>query len=822
MAKTAPWFGRKLKRVEDPRLIRGKGTYVDDIVLPGMLHMAVLRSPHAHAKITGLRTEAAKAHPGVVGIFTGSDVNGQVGAVPCAAPMPDQKSPSHTVLAGDRVYFVGHPVVAVVAADRSAARDAAELVEVEYEPLAAVVDPEKALQKDSPLTHPDLGTNRAFTWSVQGGNPARAFREADHVVKVRMVHQRLTPMAIEPRGCVASWHEGEGRLTLWTSTQVPHLVRTLLPGMIGVPENLVRIVAPEVGGGFGSKLNLYGEEALASHLARRLGAPVKWIESRRENAAATIHGRDQIGRYDVAVRKDGTILAVTSDTICDIGSYLQLLTPAIPTLTGLMLPGCYKLKAVKMDVVGVHTNKMSTDAYRGAGRPEATYVIERLVDIVADELGLDPVAVRLKNFPKPREFPFKTAAGLMYDSGNYQGTLKEAQRLAGWPSLLKRRDQARREGRLFGVGLSTYVEICALGPSKIMAAGGWEWGSVKIELSGKVTIATGATPHGQGQETSFAQIAADRLGIPPEDIVVLRGDTATSHYGRDTYGSRATALGGTAIVMSIDKVIQKGKSIAALLLKTSARKVKFKDGVFRAGGKSLGWKDVASEAYIAKNIAKGVEPGLEASSFFEPQNCTFPFGCHIVAVEIERDTGKVRIDKYVSVEDCGRQVNPLLVEGQVQGGIAHSLGQALFEQTQYDESGQLLTGEFMDYAMPRAADIPDYVLGSTETPSPSNPMGVKGVGEAATIGATPAIANAVIDALSPLGIRHLDLPLTPERVWRAIREAEASRPGPLATAVGRTGARGGKRAKKTAVKKKRKPPRKKRRTAPKRRKRGRR
>ena len=776
--KEKPYFGRAMKRVEDPRLIKGIATYVDDITLVGMLHAAILRSPHAHAGVRSIDTVAAKSHPGVVAVLTGADVNPHCGTIPCASPLPGQNSPDHTVLAGDRVYFVGHPVAVVVAEDKYAARDALDLIEVDYDPLEAVVDAERALEKDSPLTHPDLGTNQAFTWSV-GDDPTELLEQADHVIKVRMVHQRLTPMAIEPRGCVASWDEGQGFLTLWTSTQVPHLVRTLLPGLVGAEENKTRIIAPEVGGGFGSKLQVYAEELLVCHLARRLGAPVKWIETRRENAAATIHGRDQIGTYEVGVQKNGMVLAIRSHTIADLGSYLQLLTPAVPTLTGLMLGGCYKIKGVRMDVVGVHTNKMSTDAYRGAGRPEAAYAIERIMDIVADELGLDPVAVRLKNMPKPREFPFNTATGLTYDSGNYQRALKEAQRLAGWKALLRQRDRARKAGRLFGVGVSTYVEICALGPSKIMAAGGWEWGSVKIELSGKVTIATGVTPHGQGQETSFAQIAADRLSIPIDDITIYSGDTATSHFGRDTYGSRATALGGTAIVLSIDKVIEKGKAIAALLLKSKPKKMEFKAGNFFVKGRqrnALGWAEITAEAYIAKNIPAGFEPGLEASSFFEPPNCTYPFGTHIVAVEIDRDTGQVKILKYVAVDDCGKQVNPLLVEGQVQGGVLQAIGHALMEQTVYDESGQLLTGEFMDYPLPRASDAPEYVIGSTETPSPSNPLGVKGVGEAGTIGGTPAVANAVIDALSPLGVRHVDIPLTPERVWRVIQAAESHPP----------------------------------------------
>ncbi|MDO8541755.1 MAG: xanthine dehydrogenase family protein molybdopterin-binding subunit [Opitutaceae bacterium] len=772
------YFGQALKRVEDPRLIKGIATYVDDLRLPGLLHAAILRSPHAHARILGVKTEAAKNLPGVAGVFTGTDINPACGLVPCASSMPGLKAPRHTMLAGDRVYFVGHPVVVVVAASPAIARDALDLIEVDYDSLPAVTNPEKALEKDSPLTHPDQGTNVAFTWLLANGDVDGLFAQADRVIKQRIVHQRLTPMAIEPRGCVASYHAGEGSLTLWTSTQIPHLLRTLLPGVIGVAENKIRIITPEVGGGFGSKLDLYVEEAMCSHLAMRLGSPVKWIEGRRENAMSTIHGRDQIGDYELAVKNDGTVLAIKARTIADIGSYLQLLTPTIPTLTGLMICGCYKLKAVRFELTGVYTNKMATDAYRGAGRPEATYAIERLMDLAAAELGLDPAKIRQKNFPKPGEFPFQTATGLMYDSGNYQRALKKAQELARWDALLRQREQARQAGRLFGIGLSTYVEICGLGPSKIMAAGGWEWGCVRLEMSGKVTVITGTTPHGQGQETSFAQIVGDRLGVPMEDIVVLRGDTASAHYGRDTYGSRATAVGGTALIMSVDKIIAKAKILAGALLGASAKKIDFRNGRFWVKGKpknAIDWKRLGQEAYEAKNLPANLEPGLEASSFFEPKNCTYPFGTHIVAVEVERETGDVKIVKYVAVDDCGPQVNPLLVEGQVQGGIAHSLGQVLFERTVYDENGQLLTGEFTDYPMPRARDIPEYVIGSTVTPSPSNPMGVKGVGEAGTIGANPAIANAVMDALAPLGIRHLDLPLLPEKLWRAIEEKTAGR-----------------------------------------------
>ena len=773
MADRAPYIGRAMKRVEDPRLVKGIGTYTDDVRLPGMLHACILRSPHAHARIVRIDAGAAKAIPGVVAVFTGADVNDSCGLVPCAASIPDLKAPAHTVLADDRVYFAGHAVAVAVAADPYIARDAIDAIDVDYDPLPVVTDPEAAAREGTPLTHPELGTNVAFTQSVLGGSDIDdAFRRADRVVKHRLYHQRLTPMPIEPRAVVASYHAGEGTLTLWSATQVPHLLRTLLPPMIGVAENKLRIIAPEVGGGFGAKLNVYAEEALCGHLAMRLNAPVKWIESRRENAACTIHGRDQIGEYEVAVKNDGTILGLKARTVADLGAYCQLLTPAIPTLTGLVLSGCYRIPAIKIDIVGVYTHKMSTDAYRGAGRPEATYLIERLMDVVAREVGVDRLELRLKHFPAPTDFPFATSCGLTYDSGNYQAALAKAKQLADWDQLMKNRSAARAAGRLSGVGVSTYVEICAMGPSSAMPAGGWEWGCVRMEISGKVTVITGVSPHGQGQETSFAQIAADRLGVPIEDIVVLHGDTNIAHYGRDTYGSRGLAVGGSAIVMCIDKVLAKAKKFAAHLFETTADHVEFANGVFTAPGVSsreIAWPEITGLAYVAKSLPLGVEPGLEASSFFEPSNFTFPFGTHICAVDIDRETGHVSITKYVAVDDCGPQINPLLVEGQVQGGIAHSLGQVLFEQTVYDENGQLLTGEFMDYPIARATDIPEYVLGSTVTPSPINPLGVKGVGEAGTIGATPAIANAVLDALEPLGIGHLDLPLTPERIWQAIK-----------------------------------------------------
>src|SRR3989441_1564443 len=765
----AKYVGQRVKRTEDPRLIKGLAHYVDDIKLPDTLYVSFVRSVYAHARISSIDVAEALRAPGVVAVYTGKDVSDKIGPVPCASALPDLKVPDYRVLAKDKVFFVGHPIAAVVATDRYAARDATDLVMVDYEDLPAVVDVEEAATGGT-VIHESFGDNVAYKLTAGEGDIEAALASSDHVIKQRIIHQRLAPVAMEPRGVLARYFPGEEELTVWSSTQIPHLLRTQLALMIGIPENKLRVITPEVGGGFGSKLNVYAEEALLGWISMQLGKPVKWIESRRENMQATIHGRAQVGTIEAGVKKDGTITGLRYNVVADLGAYHQLLTPAIPTLTGLMLSGAYKIPAIQMNITGVFTNKMATDAYRGAGRPEATYVIERIMDIVADELGLDPLKVRQRNFPKPTEFPFNTPTGLTYDSGNYQGALKKAQQVANWDKLLRQREAARKAGKLFGVGLSTYVEICALGPSKMMAAGGWEWGCVRIEMSGKVTVITGATPHGQGQETSFAQIAADKLGVPIEDIVVMRGDTAVAHYGRDTYGSRATVIGGAAILMCIDKIIARARKLAAHLLGSKAKNIVFRDGRFSLQGapkKALGWKQLAPEAYVAKNLPPNFEPGLEASTFFQPSNCTYPFGTHIVAVEVDRDTGAVSIVKYVAVDDCGHQINPLLVEGQVQGGIAHSIGQALFERTVYDENGQLLTGEFMDYALPRARDIPEYILGSTVTASPSNPLGIKGVGEAGTIGATPAIANAVIDALAPLGVRHLDLPLTPEKVWRA-------------------------------------------------------
>ncbi len=779
---TAPakikYIGRAMKRKEDPRLIQGLARYVDDVKLAEMHHAAFVRSPYGHAKIRSIDTSRAASAPGVVAVLTAADVDGAIASIPCAAQIPDMKPAIRPVLPKDRVRVVGEPVAVVVASNRYAARDAAELVDVEYDPLPAVVDTEKALGKNSPLLYDEFGTNRAYHWELEGGDLKKAFKQADRVVKQRLVNHRTIPMPMEPRGVLADFSAGERQLTVWSSTQIPHLLRTQIAAMLSFHESSVRVIAPEVGGGFGSKLNVYAEEALVAHLAMKVGRPVKWIESRRENFQNTIHGRDEIAYLELAVKRDGTILGLRCRVLADLGAYYQLLTPLIPTMTGLMICGCYKIPAVGMEIDGVLTNKMPTDAVRGAGRPEATYFIERMMNLVAAELKKDPIEVRRKNFPQPKEFPYATPTGVVYDSANYQKSLDLALKKSGYDKLRKEQAALRKKGRYIGIGLSTYVEICAMGPSSAMPAGGWESATVRIEPTGRVTILTGASPHGQGQETSFAQLGADILGVEPDDVHVVHGDTASVPYGIGTFGSRATAVGGTAVYKSLMKLRDKLAAIAGHILGEDAAKLEFAGKTIRsrASRKSLPLGEAIGAAYVAKTLPPGMEPGLDATTFFEPSNFTYPFGAHVCVVEVYPDTGDVKLLRYVAVDDCGNVINPLLVDGQVHGGIAHSIGQALLEEVVYDEQGQLITGELMDYAIPRAGDLSRIETDRTVTPTDVNPLGVKGVGEAGTIGATPAVANAVVDALEPFGIRHLDMPFKRERVWQAIRNAQREHP----------------------------------------------
>ena len=774
MAVIPKFIGERVKRREDPRLITGTATYVDDLRLPGMLHALVLRSPHAHAAINSIDVEAARKAPGVVAVLTGADLKDKIGTLPCAA-IADHK-PFHPVLAEGKVRYVGEPVAAVVAADPYKAQDALDLVEVDYDPLDAVVDPEKALEPGAPLIHETFGTNLVHRAEVPGPGVEEAMQKAHRIVRFRVVNQRLAPVPIEARGVVAQWHRASGQLTLWSSTQIPHLLRSALAGMLNLAENRTRVIAPEVGGGFGCKLNVYREEALTAYLAIALGKPIKWIERRRENLAATTHGRDLIAEVEVGVASDGTMLAMKARFVCDMGAYLQLFTPLIPGFAGLMMSGCYKIPAIAFEQLMVFTNKMATDAYRGAGRPEAAYIAERAIELVAAELGLDPVEVRRKNFVPKESFPYTTSTGLIYDSGDYQAALNQALSIVDYKKARAEQAEARNNGRLVGIGIASYVEICGLGPSAMFPQGvqGWESSTVRIEPDGKVTVLTGISPHGQGQETTFAQMAADALGIDIDDIAVVHGDTAIVQYGVGTFGSRGLTLGGTAMMMSIGKLQDKLKRIASAMMETPPEQLTFHNRTIALAtdfAKAIPLQKVIAAVYDYKNPLPGMEPGLDATSFFEPPGCNFPFGTHIAVVEIDPETGVVKILRYVAVDDCGRIISPLLVAGQVHGGIAQGIAQALYEEVVYDDSGQLLTATLMDYAVPRAEMLPRYELDHTVTPSPLNPMGAKGVGEAGTIGSTPCIVNAVMDALAPLGIRHLDMPLRPDKLWHAIRDA---------------------------------------------------
>jgi len=760
--------GKSIRRREDPRLLTGTATYVDDIKMPGMHHACVVRSPHAAARIRGINVKPALERPGVSGVFTGADVK-DLGPIPCAASLPGLRVPHHHLLAQDRVYYVGHPVAVVVATDRYIARDAADLVEVDYDPTPAVADPEKALAPGAPAVHPDWPDNTAFTFHQEGGDINAAFAEAEVIVKQRITSQRLIPTSMETRGVVAEWRPGDKAINLYSSTQIPHLMRTLVAGILGMPENRLRVITPEVGGGFGSKLNVYAEEALMSFISMKIGKPVKWIESRRENFLVTIHGRGHVDYFELAAKRDGTMLGLKLKLIQDIGAYHQLLTPAIPTLSVLMMPGLYNFKNISADIVGAFTNCTPTDAYRGAGRPEATHGIERMVDILAAELKMDPAELRLKNFIG--EFPYNTPTGLTYDSGNYAEPLKRALAEVNYPSLRKEQQSARDSGKLLGIGMSTYGEICAMGPSPALPAGGWESATVKIEPTGKVTVMTGASPHGQGEETTFAQVVADELGVDIDDVSVLHGDTAVVQYGIGTFGSRGTAVGGAALYYALQELKAKIKKFGAMMLESDDISLIGGTCVDEKSGKSVSFVEIATAAHHAKKLPPNTQPGLVATHFWEPPNFTFPFGAHIVITEVDRDTGAIDIRRYVAVDDCGKILNPLLVDGQVHGGVAQGLGQALWEQAVYDDNGQLLTGELTDYAIPKAHFMPWIESSHTETPSPVNPLGVKGVGEAGTIGCSPAVVNSVVDALAPLGVRHIDMPLTPEKIWQLIQTA---------------------------------------------------
>jgi carbon-monoxide dehydrogenase large subunit len=701
--------------------------------------------------------------------------------MPIGTPFP---SPEHGAVATDVVRFTGEPVAVVVAADRYLARDAADAIVVSYDPLPAVVDPEQAMTGKPTQIHKDFPNNLALALVPGGTGVAadgssvddtaidKAFAEAEVVISQRMLNHRLAPSAMEPRGVVAHYEPGKGTMTIWSSTQNPHILRTMIAAMNGMGQDRVRAIAPEVGGGFGAKMNIYAEDYVAAAVSKKLGLPVKWIEDRSEAFVATIHGRDILCYLDLAARRDGTVTGLKMRLIADVGAYNMILTAAIPTLTMLMANATYDVPAIRVTLTEVFTNKTPTDAYRGAGRPEATYFVERGMDLLARELSMDPAEVRRKNFIPRDRFPFVTQMGAVYDSGDYEKALDRALENANWAELKKQRDAARAQGRLVGLGLAMYVEVCGIGPSSSLPTGGWEHSQVTVERDGHISATTGASPHGQGNETTFAQMLADQFGVPLEHVTILHGDTGVVKQGIGTFGSRSQAVGGTALHMAGTKVKAKMAKFAAGLMEASEEDLVFENGrIFVTGAPARGktFAEVAGYAYVPVPLPPGLEPGLSEEAFFEPINNTYPFGCHISMVEVDRDTGEPRLLKLVAVDDAGHLINPLIVEGQIQGGLAQGIGQALIEEVVYNSDGQLLTGSFMDYALPRATDFPRFELDHTVTPTPVNPLGAKGCGEAGTLGSTPSIVAAVVDALSEFGVKHIDMMLRPEKLWRIIQ-----------------------------------------------------
>jgi carbon-monoxide dehydrogenase large subunit len=777
---TSAEVGKARARKEDARLITGQTNWTDNITLPGLVHVAFVRSPYAHARIASVDLTAAREAPGVFAAYSGADFAAEQGSLPCAWPVtPDIVIPDHPPMAVDTVRYGGEIVACVVARDRYSAADAAELVDVTYEALEPVLDMEEALTEGSVQVH-EAG-NKSFTWTLVNGDLDAAFRDAPVVIGRTYRQQRLIPSAMEPRAVVCAPVGDE--YTMWTSTQIPHVLRVMLALVTGIPEHKLRVIAPDVGGGFGSKLQVTAEEVLALLLARKLGRPVKWTETRSEGNVAVHHGRDQIQKLRLAATADGRILALDVDLLADMGAYLMLVTPGVPLLGAFMFNAIYKMDAYRFNCTGVFTTKTPTDAYRGAGRPEATYAIEHLMDDLAFELGLDPLELRERNWIKHEEFPYTTISGLTYDSGNYEAATAAARELFHYDQL--RKEQSERASAdspvRLGIGISTFTEMCGLAPSRVLgslryAAGGWENASIRMLPTGKVEVVTGSSAHGQGHETAWSQIVADQLGVPFEDIRVLHGDTAIAPKGMDTYGSRSLVVGGTAIVNACEKVRKKARVIAAAMLEVSPDDLEWDMGRWAVRGdpdqgKSIG--EIAFTAFAAHDLPEGVEPSLDSDATYDPDNFSFPHGTHLCAVEVDTETGQVRIRSYVAVDDVGVVVNPTIVEGQVHGGIAQGIAQALYEEAAYDSSGNLVTASLADYLIPSAADLPSFTTARTTTPSTLNPLGVKGVGEAGTIASTPAVVNAIVDALRPFGVSDVLMPCTPERVWRAIQEARS-------------------------------------------------
>ena len=787
-------IGRDRRRKEDQRLITGRTRWTDNITLPGMLHLAMVRSPFAHAKITAINVDEAKAAPNVVTVITGKDVAEEQGSLPNAWPItPDQVTPPHPPVAVDRVAFAGEIVAVVVARTAAEARDAAELVDVDYEELPAALDLKEAAA-DKVLAHPDLGTNKSARWVFDseqagtGGNVDQAIEKArgDGIVIEREYRQqRLIPAFMEPRSTVVD-PTGE-QITMWSSTQIPHILRFLLAAVLGIPESKIRVIAPDVGGGFGGKLQTTPEEFITMVLARRLGKPLKYTETRSESLMAAHHGRDQWQKLTMSAEKDGTVTGLKVELLADLGSYVAIMGGGVPTLGAFMFNAIYKFPAYKFDLQTVLTNKTWTDAYRGAGRPEATYAIERLMDELATEVGVDPLDFRAKNWIKHEEFPFTTVAGLEYDTGNYEVATQMARDAFGYDEL-RAEQKRRRESNdtvQLGIGVSTFTEMCGLAPSRVLGsldygAGGWEHASVRMLPTGKVEVLTGASAHGQGHETAFSQIVADRLGIPYDDIEVLHGDTAIAHKGLDTYGSRSLVVGGEALVRAADKVIEKAKPIAAHMLEANVDDIEFKAGRLSVRGtdQGVGITEVALASFAAHDLPDGVEPGIDADATFDPVNFNYPHGTHLCAVEVDTETGQVKMRKYTCVDDIGNVVNPLIVEGQVHGGLVQGIAQALWEEAVHDESGTLVSASFVDYLVPTAADTISFGVDHNTTPALTNTLGTKGVGEAGTIASTPAVVNAVVDAIRSFGVSDIQMPCTPERVWRAIHAGDAGAADP--------------------------------------------
>ena len=776
-------LGKARLRKEDARLITGQTNWTDNITLPGMLHIAFLRSPYAHARITSVDVSAARSEPGVIAAYSGADFADEQGSLPCAWPVtPDIVIPAHPPMATDEVRYVGEAVACVVARDRYAAADALSAIEIDYEPLPPVLDIRTALDDGSPKVH-EAG-NKSYEWVFANGDLDAAFRDAPVVLERNYRQQRLIPSAMEPRAVVCSCVGDE--FTLWSATQIPHILRVMLALVTGIPEQNIRVIAPDVGGGFGSKLQVTAEEVLAMLIARKLHRPVKWTESRSEGNMTVHHGRDQWQRIRIAAESDGKLRGLSVDLLADMGAYLMLVTPGVPLLGAFMFPAIYKMDAYSFRCTGIFTTKMPTDAYRGAGRPEATFAIERIMDELGTELGLDPLEVRERNWIKHEEFPYTTICGLTYDSGNYEAATAKARELFGYDALRQEQEQRRASGDpvQLGIGVSTFTEMCGLAPSRVLGslaygAGGWEQASIRMLPTGKVEVVTGSSAHGQGHETAWSQIVADQLGVPFEDIRVLHGDTQISPKGMDTYGSRSLAVGGMALVTACDKVIEKAKTIASRMLEAPPEEVEFEAGVFKArngSGASKTIQEIALAAFAAHDLPDGVEPTIDADSTYDPDNFSFPHGTHLCATEVDTETGFVKIRSYVAVDDIGKVVNPMIVDGQVHGGIAQGIAQALYEEAVYDDAGNLLTTTLADYLVPSAADLPSYVTSRTESPS-ANRLGVKGVGEAGTIASTPAVVNAIVDALRPMGIRDITMPCTPERVWRAIQTARSGGAG---------------------------------------------